>query len=118
MPVLTCPHCRAISQLPDPWYAPGFTCHHCRQPVTISHPVAPPPAPFADMTDGEPVIASKPRPRRERGEATSAFWTAFGGTLGHQVANGLVTMFVLALLAVGCYFLWPHVSFLFNWMRK
>ncbi len=38
--------------------------------------------------------------------------------MGEHAANAIAGLFVLLLLAVGFYFLWPHVSFLFNWMRK
>lgn len=67
MPVLSCPRCQAINQLPDPWYAPGYTCHHCRQPVAIQHPPAPSPDPFADLSEPE---EDKPSVRRRIRHAT------------------------------------------------
>lgn len=111
MPLVTCPLCSTVTALPDPWFAPVYTCPHCRGEVGLGSPPSAVPsaeAPASPFEFGDPrerPIKIHQRNRTTMGDAyATGFGDGFGRTLGVGLANLLlgtivVGFFVLVLAA-------------------
>jgi hypothetical protein len=85
-----CHACQYVTDLPEPWIHPGFTCPNCRAAVPLSYaPVvpistfAPPAAPLDFSADDSP---RRPIEHRNRTRATDTFAQGFGDAIGRYVA--------------------------------